>query len=147
MKSLIALLLGVSLYFIIGCKAQVDQSLTDYVMIDGGTERAWTSKLNYEKRKGWYVSIKTGDTLFRSDSKYESYSGWPSFTWGYMDKLELFADPNNTGLEVRERNTPYHLGHRFNDGPVGEGYRYCINGAALRFLPDDSIYHRKVSIK
>ncbi len=104
-----------------------------------GTERPWTSPLNDEKRKGVFVCAGCGETLFASDAKYESGSGWPSF-WrpeeeeaiGTTEDRSLFM----TRTEVHCSKCGGHLGHVFPDGPEPTGLRYCINGVSLDFKKD-----------
>ena len=103
-----------------------------------GTERAGTSPLNQEKRKGRYVCAGCGAPLFSSDMKFESGTGWPSFYRALPDALA--TKPDNSLFMVR---TEYHCaqcgghqGHVFDDGPQPTGQRFCNNGVALRFEPD-----------
>ena len=106
------------------------------IMVRGGTERAWTSELNDEKREGVYVSAATGDTLFVSKAKFNSGTGWPSFHYG-TDKVGL-GPAEQGGYEVIERQGGLHLGHVFyGEGFEGGSSRYCINGAALKFIPNN----------
>ena len=106
-----------------------------------GTERAGTSPLNDENRRGIFKCAACGTELFASDTKFESGTGWPSF---YAP-----ADPNAVDTtedrslfmvrtEVHCRKCGGHLGHVFDDGPNPTGLRYCINGASLAFDPKES---------
>lgn len=109
------------------------------VMRNAGTERAGTSALSHEYRKGIYVDKITGEPLFSSSDKFDSGCGWPSFSRPITtDKLTEHID-NTLGMtrtEVRTKHSDSHLGHVFEDGPAEKGgLRYCINGAALRFIP------------
>jgi peptide-methionine (R)-S-oxide reductase len=103
-----------------------------------GTERAWTSPLNDEKRAGAYLCAGCGQPVFASATKYESGSGWPSFyqpiagAVGTAEDRKLFM----TRTEVHCSRCGGHLGHVFDDGPPPTGKRYCMNGVALRFVPD-----------
>ncbi len=107
-----------------------------------GTERAGTSPLNDEKRKGMFTCASCGEPLFASDAKFESGTGWPSFdrpaseaAVSEHEDLSLFM----SRTEVRCARCEGHLGHVFPDGPQETtGLRYCINGAALKFKPGDS---------
>lgn len=104
-----------------------------------GTERAFTSPLNEEKRDGTFVCAGCGQRLFVSDTKYESGTGWPSF-WrpiegaiGTRTDRSLFM----TRIEVHCSRCGGHLGHVFPDGPAPTGERYCMNGVAMRFIPEE----------
>ena len=103
-----------------------------------GTERPFDNRYWDEKRPGLYVDIISGEPLFSSRDKYRSGTGWPSFTRPIRDNAvtehedrSLFA----TRTEIRSRLADSHLGHVFNDGPAPTGLRYCMNSAALRFIP------------
>ncbi len=104
-----------------------------------GTERAGTSPLNHEKRKGTFVCAGCGEPLFASDTKYESGSGWPSFFEPVDgDAIEEEVDKSlwMTRTEVHCAKCDGHLGHVFPDGPQPSGQRYCINGVSLKFKPE-----------
>ena len=108
------------------------------VLRQEGTERAGTSPLNRENRKGRYVCAGCGAPLFSSDMKFESGTGWPSFYRALPGALA--TKPDNSLFMVR---TEYHCaqcgghqGHVFDDGPQPTGQRFCNNGVALRFEPD-----------
>lgn len=104
-----------------------------------GTERPFTSPLLDNHADGSYRCVGCGAELFESGTKFESGSGWPSFTApANRDRVELSED-RSLGMvrtEVRCRNCGAHLGHVFPDGPGPGGERYCINGVALDFQPD-----------
>lgn len=103
------------------------------------TERAFTSPLNQEKRAGVYQCAGCGKILFSSKTKYESGSGWPSFFQPVDDKALSYATDTILGYERKEvlcNQCGGHLGHVFNDGPPPTGKRFCMNGRALKFVPD-----------
>jgi peptide-methionine (R)-S-oxide reductase len=99
------------------------------------TERPGSSPLNAEKRDGVFVCAGCGAELFRSDTKYESGSGWPSFWAPIEGAIETRTDRSlfMTRTEVHCARCKGHLGHVFPDGPRPTGERYCMNGAALGF--------------
>lgn len=107
------------------------------VLFEEGTEPPRSSPLNHEKRSGTYVCAACGYTLFRSDAKYESGSGWPSFMRPVEGHVE--TKPDHTLFEARVEyhcaRCGGHMGHVFEDGPGPEGLRYCNNGLSLRFVP------------
>lgn len=117
-------------------KLTVDQY---YVTQENGTETPFTHEYLDHKEIGIYVDIVTGEPLFSSADKYDSGTGWPSFTEPIVPEvITEHDDPGLLGMrvEVRSRAGDSHLGHVFKDGPVNKGgLRYCINGAALRFIP------------
>ena len=106
-----------------------------------GTERAGTSPLNHEKRKGTFECAGCDLALFSSDTKFESGTGWPSF-YEPLAKDAVDEDTDTTfGMrrtEVLCHRCGGHLGHVFNDGPKPTGLRYCMNGLALKFTPAQS---------
>ncbi len=118
-------------------------SLQYNVTQNGSTERAFTSEYDDFYEPGIYVDIVTGEPLFSSDDKYKSGSGWPSFTRPILDEALTEHDDSSLGMkrtEVKSNAGDSHLGHVFEDGPVTDGgLRYCINGAALEFIPYDEM--------
>ena len=104
-----------------------------------GTERAGSSPLNQEKRAGVFICAACGQELFSSDTKFESGTGWPSFYDALPGALETKTD-----FKIIWPRTEYHCsrcgghqGHVFNDGPDPTGQRYCNNGVALKFIPEE----------
>ena len=105
-----------------------------YVMVKKGTERPFSSPLYSEDRVGVYTSAATGDVLFRSSDKFNSGTGWPSFS-DATDKVDTRLETDGSGrIEVIEKSTGLHLGHLFHgEGFTPENKRFCINGDALEF--------------
>ena len=108
------------------------------IVRERGTERPFHNAYWNNKASGIYVDIVTGEPLFASVHKFDSKTGWPSFTEP-IDKARLkFVTDTGHGMtrtEVRAARSDSHLGHVFDDGPPPTGERYCINSAALRFIP------------
>jgi peptide-methionine (R)-S-oxide reductase len=108
------------------------------IMVKRGTEPPFRNAYNDNHQKGIYVSAATGEPLFSSDDKFESGSGWPSFTKAIKTGVITVVTDNSHGMirdEVIETKTGLHLGHVFDDGPRDKGgKRYCMNSAALKFI-------------
>ena len=104
------------------------------IAFEHGTERAFTGSLLDNKEPGYYVDPLTGARLFRSDTKFNSGTGWPSF----FDPVPgaLAFDDDGWRVEVLSASSGIHLGHVFNDGPPPTGKRYCINSAVLKCVAD-----------
>ncbi len=113
-------------------------SLTDeqyYVLRGHGTERAGTSALNHERRTGTYVCAACGQALFSSQTKFDSGTGWPSFTAPLESAVGTSVDRSylTVRTEVHCTRCGGHLGHVFPDGPPPTGLRFCMNGVAMAF--------------
>lgn len=105
-----------------------------------GTERAFTSPLNDEKRAGTFKCVCCGEPLFRTEAKFESGTGWPSFYEPVSAEAVDEHDDRSWFMrrtETRCAKCDAHLGHVFPDGPQPTGLRYCMNGVALDFAPDE----------
>jgi len=111
------------------------------ILFEKGTEAPFSGALLQEKRSGDFVCVNCGKVLFSSDTKFDSGSGWPSFTEPKnLENVKLTTDTSHgmVRTEVSCANCGGHLGHVFDDGPRDRGgQRYCINSLSLEFKPDD----------
>ena len=108
------------------------------VTCENGTERAFANEYWNNKEPGLYVDIISGEALFASTAKFDSGTGWPSFFQPVKKEAVVEKKDSAHGMvriEVRSKKSDAHLGHIFTDGPKPTGMRYCINSAALRFIP------------
>jgi peptide-methionine (R)-S-oxide reductase len=110
---------------------------------ENGTERPFVNAFWDNKEAGLYVDVVSGEPLFTSTKKFDSHTGWPSFTAPLeADNVVERTDASHGMIrtEIRSTNGDSHLGHVFDDGPPDAGgLRYCINSAALRFIPVDDL--------
>ncbi|MGE0173676.1 MAG: peptide-methionine (R)-S-oxide reductase MsrB [Oligoflexales bacterium] len=109
---------------------------------EAGTERAFSNAYWDNKRPGIYVDVVSGEPLFSSLDKFDSGTGWPSFTRP-LDSSNIVEKTDHKFFmkrtEVRSKHADSHLGHVFDDGPKPTGLRYCMNSASLRFIPVDDL--------
>ena len=109
-----------------------------HITQEDGTERPFTNEYWDNKRAGIYVDVVSGEVLFSSKDKFQSGTGWPSFTKPISKEVIIEKSDTSHGMtrtEVRSKKSNSHLGHLFPDGPAPTGLRYCINSSALRFIP------------
>ncbi len=118
-------------------------SFQKYITQKSGTEPAFANEYWNYKKEGIYVDVTSGQPLFSSKDKYDSGTGWPSFTRPILKSAVIEKTDGAYGMkrvEVRSKDADSHLGHIFDDGPKDKGgMRYCINSASLKFIPKESL--------
>jgi methionine-R-sulfoxide reductase len=129
-----------------GEDAELRKKLTKeqyYVTKQNGTERPFSNEYWDNKRAGIYVDVISGEPLFSSLDKFDSGTGWPSFTKPLAKENIVEKNDGTLGMvriEVRTKKSDSHLGHLFNDGPRDKGgMRYCMNSASMRFVPVEKL--------
>jgi methionine-R-sulfoxide reductase len=129
---------------VVSAEAELRARLTPlqyHVTRESGTEPAFRNEYWNNHRAGIYVDVISGAPLFSSLDKFESGTGWPSFTKPIQPDSVVEKVDHSFGVrsEIRSKSSDAHLGHVFDDGPAPTGMRYCMNSAALRFVPVEKL--------
>ena len=135
------LILGFSVVANAGSVMDDNERLRNHVLYNDGTERPHSSVLNENLGPGTYVDVVSGEPLFRSETKFDSGTGWPSFHTPIGERgtnyiLKEEWRPWGSHYEMRSADGKRHYGHLFLESQWPEGRRFCMNGVALKFIPD-----------
>ncbi|MGC8479705.1 MAG: methionine-R-sulfoxide reductase [Candidatus Micrarchaeia archaeon] len=109
----------------------------EYVIVKKGTEMPFTGEYENEKRKGIYICRRCNAPLYKSDDKFDSNCGWPSFDQEIKGAVKRLPDPDGERIEIQCANCGAHLGHVFEgEGFTKRNIRHCVNSISMKFIPD-----------